>query len=179
MKYIEKHINQTSQKTYYASQIEELSKEQRDGLEKLVEKLDASGSTNPLGWALSEVQENIAQFARFSMLKGLYEIVDDVDGNLALADDIDEVYDAEIFDVKETLRKVIGEDALNAFLKSFTKGVMWQVANLMDEGNSQEKNQPGWVLSELNTDGHFTDRSINGLHESFNGFEDEMIPKPT
>ncbi len=178
MKFIEKHINKTSHKSYYESQIEELTKEQIDRLEKLVEKLDASGSANPLGWALSEVQENIAQFARFSMLKGLYEIVDDVDGNLTLADDVDEVYEAEIFDVKETLSKVIGEDALNAFLKSFTKGVMWQVANLMDEGNYQEKNQPGWVMSELGDDGDFTGRSINGLHESFNGFENEMIPNP-
>ncbi len=177
MKYIEKYLTIRTPK-YYSLQISKLNDAQKEDLERLLEKLEKSGSRDPLSWALSEVQENIPQFARFSMLKGLVEIVDDVEGNIGLSDDVDEDYREDIFEIQKRLIKAISEEELNAFLKSYTKGVMYQVANLIDEGNAGADNQPGWVLSEINNDGDLTGRFINGLHESLSEFENELDPEP-
>lgn len=175
MKYIEKYINaKASNKKYYELQVDKFTPEQKEKLNALLEKMEKAGASDPLSWAFSEIRENIPQFARFAVLKGLFDIVDDVEGNIDFACDVDERYEEDIYEVKEKLSKVIGEKQLNAFLKSYTKGVMWQVTNLLDEGNCMEDNEPGWILSELDNDGNTTNRYINGLHESLNEFEEEL-----
>ncbi len=173
MNLLKKHIESSENKEYYRNRIKELDKNQKDKLENLLQKMNNSGAKRALGWALSEVTENIPQFGRFLFLKGLYNIINDVQDNMAFADDIDEDYEDDIFEVSEKLKKSIGEAALNNFLKSYTKGVMWQITNLIDEGNYNRNGEPGWCLKESKKD-NTTNRFINGLHESFNEFEDEL-----
>ncbi len=170
MNLIEKYIENSENTEYYKTAVEKLNAEQQNDLENLLEKMDHSGAKNPLGWALSEITENIPQFGRFLFLKELYGIINDVEENLAFADDVDENYEDDIFEVAKKLKKVIGDKGLNNFLKSYTKGVMWQVTNQID--GTYGFGEVGWTLKEFKNG--VTKRSINGLHESFNEFEDEL-----
>jgi len=175
MNLIEKYSKAPECSEYNKQSIDKLNKEQKNHLEKLLEKMENSGATRPLDWALSEITENIPQFGRFLMLKGLYDIINDVEENMGLADDIDESYENDIFEVAEQLKETIGEEGLNNFLKSYAKGIMWQVTNLIDEGNYNSNGEPNWALKELaNENDNKSERFINGLHESFNEFEEEL-----
>lgn len=173
MKLIEKYLNQSESKDYYKKQIEKLSLDKKNELEILLSRLENAGAKDPLSWAYSEITENIPQFGRFLFLKGLLNIGNDVEENLGFADDVDENYEDDIFEVSSKLKELIGEDKFNNFLKSYTKGVMWQVANLIDDGNYNENGEPNWSLKEIN-DKDKTERAINGLHENLNEFEEEL-----
>ncbi len=176
MNIINKYIAESESNQYYKSKIDKLTEEQRNKLEILLQKLEDSGAKKPLSWALSETTENIPQFARFLFLKGLADIVSDVEENMGLADDVDENYEGNIFDVSNKLKGTIGELELNNFLISYAKGIMWQVANLIDNGNYNEKGEPMWSLKEIgkSEDGN-SERFISGLHENLNNFEEELI----
>ncbi len=174
MNIIEKHLNNSNSREYYKREVEKLDIEQKEKLEKLLQKMENAGAKNPLSWAMSEITEGIPQFGRFLMLKGLNDITCDVEGNICLADDVDEYYENDIYKMSDKIKKIIGETAFNEFLKSYTKGVMWQVANLIDDGNYNQNNEPGWALSEVNNDGKTTGKFIGGLHESLNDFEEEV-----
>ncbi len=171
MSLIEKYIEQSEDKGYYSEEISKLNEEQKKQLEILLQKLDDCGAKDPLSWAHSEVRENIPQFARFLFLKGVFEIIDDTEENMALADDVDEDYAEDIFEVSEKLEEAIGSEELNEFLKSYTRGVVWQVLNHIDEGNYNNKSLPEWSLKETSNSAN---RNIGGLHESFNEFKDEL-----
>ncbi len=174
MSLIENYINNSENSEYYKKEIDQLNEEQRRELESLLQKMDNSGAKRPLGWALSEITENIPQFGRFLFLKGLFDILTDVEENMGLADDIDEIYEDDIFEVSEKLKNAIGEKELDNFLKSYAKGIMWQVTNLIDEGNYNSTGEPMWSLKESYKTNNTSERFINGLHENFNEFEDEL-----
>lgn len=172
MKTIQDYIDQSEDKAYYTREYENLSTEQKEKFEGLVLALDSENASRPLGWALSETTENIAQFSRFLFLKGMFDIANDVEGNIDLALDVDEDYEEDIFEVAEKLEEVIGKKELNDFLKSYSKGMMWQIFNFIDEGNYNSEDKPMWTLKEDKTN-----RNIGGLHENFDGFEEELKSK--
>lgn len=173
MKLIEKYLNEFDSTEFYKKEIEKLTIDDKRSLEELLLRLEKAGAKKPLSWAFSEITENIPQFGRFLFLKGLTNIVHNVKENMSFADDTDENYEENIFKVSEKLEKLIGKAELNNFLKSFTKGVMWQVVNLIDEGNYNTNGEPNWSLKELDKNNK-TERNINGLHEDLIGFEDEL-----
>ncbi|OJJ14635.1 hypothetical protein BKI52_42155 [marine bacterium AO1-C] len=174
MSLIEKYIASSDNEKYYRERLDQLDQTQKAKLEDLLDRLEKAGAKKPLDWALSNVEESIPQFARFLMLKGLFEIIEDIEGNMGFAEDVDESYEDDIEEVSNQLKTAIGEDGLNKFLKSYTKGVMWQVINLIDEGNYNTNGDPGWVLKEVNSEGKITGKNVGGLHESFVDFEEEI-----
>ncbi len=169
MKKVEDYINQSESSYFYKKEYEALSKEQKERVKQLAVELDNEGAKDPISWAMSEVKENIPQFSRFLFLKGIFDIIDDVEGNIGLADDIDESYDEDIFEILAKLEEQIGKKECYDFLKSFSKGVIWQVLNFIDDGNYNSEGKPMWNLKEYETE-----RFINGLHENFNDFEEEL-----
>jgi len=174
MSLIEKYIASSGDEKYYRKRVDQLDQNQQAKLEDLLRKLEKAGAKKPLDWALSDVEESIPQFARFLMLKRLFEIIEDIEGNIGFADDVDENYESDIEEVCDQLKTAIGEEVLNKFLKSYTKGVMWQVINLIDEGNYNTNGDPGWVLKEVSSEGKVTGKNVGGLHESFSDFEEEI-----
>lgn len=173
MKEIEEYLKNSESSEYYKQEIDKLNKEEKIRLENLLQKMDNVGAKKPIAWALSEITENIPQFGRFIFLKGLFDIITDIEENILLADDIGESYEGDTFDTSKKLKEVIGEAELNNFLISYGKGMMWQIVNQIDEGNYNTKGEPMWSLKEFK-DGNTTERSIGGLHESFSDFEDEL-----
>ncbi len=168
MKKIEEFINDLDSK-YYKFSYNKLSETQKEEILKLVIKLENAGAKNPFSWAFSEVKEGIPQFSRFIFLKHIFDIIDDLENNILLANEVDEFYKIDIYSVSEKIEKHIGKEEFEKFLKSYTKGVMWQVLNLIDEGNYNEEDYPMWSLKECNSG-----KNIGGLHEDFYEFEEEI-----
>ena len=151
--------------------MEELTKEQEIQLNDLVNRLSKAGAKNPLQWARSEVREGIPQFGRFLVLKRLFEIIKSPETNIALASD----FDGEIDDKFEEISKTIGKEKLIDFLTSFSKGLASSFIELLDEGNENaDEDKVNWVLLKTDDKGEHTEQIIQGLHEDFLEFEDEI-----
>ncbi|MCO7051132.1 hypothetical protein NAG84_14880 [Proteus terrae] len=140
----------------------------------LCEQLKAAGATTPKSWANSELQENIPQFARFLVLKGLTDIYRDVEGNLSEMD----IYSDEAPEVYQKLASQFDEQELKKLLYFYGKSIIGKVIDMLDQGYLYDVNgNVGWSLMELDNKGTTTDRLIQGLHEDFLEFEEsELAP---
>lgn len=142
----------------------------------LCEQLKAAGAKNPSSWANSELQEDIPQFARFLILKGLTNIYQDIQGNITEIDNGSE----DVLNTEHLLSSLIHEERLQTLLYSYGKSIIGRVIDLLDEGYLNEVNdQVGWALIELNQQGSTTDRLLQGLHEDFLEFEELELRKVT
>ncbi len=138
----------------------------------LCEQLKAAGATNPKSWANSELQENIPQFARFLVLKGLTDIYRDVEGNLSEI----ESYSDEATEVHQKLASQFDEQELKELLHFYGKSIIGKVIDMLDQGYLYDVNDNvGWSLMELDNKGTTTDRLIQGLHEDFLEFEESEL----
>jgi hypothetical protein len=171
MKQTQKHLSSSADKEYYEKVISKLTDKQKEEFESLVIRLEHAGAKNPLGWASSEVTEGIPQFGRFLLLKNLFEIGKSTEDNISIAGDFDDELDAKYTEIKN----IVGEEKLLPFLSSYTKGVLYNVVELLDEGNRQsDQDKISWTL--MKTDENFkpTGQIIQGLHEDFIEFEQEI-----
>lgn len=142
----------------------------------LCEQLKTAGATNPKSWANSELQENIPQFARFLVLKGLTKIYRDVEGNINEMD----IYSDEATEVYQKVASQFDEKALKELLHFYGKSMISKVINMLDEGYLYDVNDNvSWSLMELNDKGTTTDRLIQGLHEDFLEFEESELAPDT
>lgn len=138
----------------------------------LCEQLKAAGATNPKSWANSELQENIPQFARFLVLKGLTDIYRDVEGNLSEI----ESYSDEATEAHQKLASQFDEQELKELLHFYGKSIIGKVIDMLDQGYLYDVNDNvGWSLMELDNKGTTTDRLIQGLHEDFLEFEESEL----
>ncbi|MEQ5393350.1 hypothetical protein EHE21_17425 [Proteus sp. GOKU] len=138
----------------------------------LCEQLKAAGATNPKSWANSELQENIPQFARFLVLKGLTDIYRDVEGNLSEI----ESYSDEATEVHQKLASQFDKQELKELLHFYGKSIIGKVIDMLDQGYLYDVNDNvGWSLMELDNKGTTTDRLIQGLHEDFLEFEESEL----
>ncbi|MBG5950872.1 hypothetical protein I5E72_14125 [Proteus terrae] len=138
----------------------------------LCEQLKAAGAMNPKSWANSELQENIPQFARFLVLKGLTDIYRDVEGNLSEMD----IYSDEAPEVHQKLASQFDEQELKKLLHFYGKSIIGKVIDMLDQGYLYDVNgNVGWSLMELDNEGTTTDRLIQGLHEDFLEFEESEL----
>ncbi|GEJ32479.1 conserved hypothetical protein [Flavobacterium psychrophilum] len=171
MKHTEKHLENSADKEYYKKQISKLTDNQKEEFESLVIRLENAGAKNPLSWANSEVSEKIPQFGRFLVLKSLFDIARSTEDNISMAVDFDE----DIEDKFEEIKEKVGQEKLFDFLKSYSKGMIYNIIGLLDEGNLEvDRDKISWAL--LKTDDNFepTGQIIQGLHEDFLEFENEI-----
>lgn len=171
MKHTEKHLQNSADKEYYEKQISKLTDNQKEEFESLVIRLENAGAKNPLSWANSEVNEKIPQFGRFLVLKSLFEITKSTEDNISMATDFDDDFEDKFEEIKEQ----IGQEKLIDFLKSYSKGIIYNLIELLDEGNREvDRDKISWTLMKTDENFEPTGQIIQGLHEDFLEFEDEM-----
>lgn len=101
---------------------------------------------------------------RHLVLKGLFDIINDPKGVAEEAAGFDEQIEAQY----KALIQVFGKQKCEQFLASFSKGLMYQVVNFIDEGNvNMEKDGFSWRLFETDEKEQCTNKPIGGLHEDF------------
>lgn len=170
MSKILKLIDKSPYKDYYLSEIEKFSEDKKRKLEKLIIKLENAGATKPLEWAFSEVEEGIPQFSRFLVLKNLYKIINDIDGNISLFEDFTEDMD-DMDLIISKIKKNISDIELKDFLKLYGKAIIWNVLQLIEEGNQDLKRDGvSWSLVQVDSNLNSTNQVISGLHEDFQEF---------
>lgn len=175
MKSIDKYIDQLSEKDqkYYRHRLKELNDSQIEALASLTEKLQLAGATKPLHWAWSEIREGIPQFARFRFLQELYVAAFDVDGNVDCAHD----FDPNIAKTYQQLSGTVSKEHLNQFLRNYGKGLLYQLMGVFDEGNFEsERDGFSWRLMKTNPETDELLKGIDGLHEDFMEFDQEILP---
>ena len=171
MKHTQQHLENSADKEYYEKQILKLTDNQKEEFESLVIRLENAGAKNPLSWANSEVNEKIPQFGRFLMLKSLFDIAKSTEDNISMAGDFDDDFEEKLDEIKDK----IGEEKLFDFLTSYSKGIIYNLIELLDEGNREiDRDKISWTL--IKTDENFepTGQIIQGLHEDFLEFEYEI-----
>ena len=137
-----------------------LSGDARERATALAELFQQRGARDPQDWARSEISENIAQMARFLILRRLWQVA------LSPWMDPDSLRQMEPaqrllaagaspHDVLLVARAA-AYDALFAMVESLDAGVDWETA----------PNGPGWSLMETDAEGALTGREVSGLHES-------------
>lgn len=173
MEEINRLISASKDKKYYSHSIKNLSDKKLAKLEKLALKLEEAGAENPLNWAFSEIEEDIPQFGRFLILKNFYDIIQSTESNISLAKDFDSEAEKKYSEIKN----IVGEEKLNVFLKTFSKGIISNVIDFLDDGNCSSDNEIGWALVKTDKEGNLTKKNISGLHEDFPDFEEELKRK--
>ncbi|KPH14721.1 hypothetical protein [Chryseobacterium sp. ERMR1:04] len=144
---------------------------QKEEYESLVMRLGNAGAKNPSSWASSEVTEGLPQFARFLVLKSLFDIAKSTDDNIAMAADFDDELDEKY----NTIKDAVGEEKLLSFLSAYSKGIIYNVIGLLDEGNQEsDRDKISWTLMKTDENFESTGQIIQGLHEDFLEFEDEI-----
>lgn len=144
---------------------------QKEEYESLVTRLGNAGAKDPSSWASSEVTEGIPQFARFLVLKSLFDIGKSTEDNIAMAADFDDELDEKYNAIKDA----VGEEKLLDFLTSYSKGILHNVVSLLDEGNQEsDRDKISWTLMKTDENFEPTGQMIQGLHEDFLEFEDEI-----
>lgn len=144
---------------------------QKEEYESLVMRLGNAGAKNPSSWASSEVTEGLPQFARFLVLKSLFDIAKSTDDNIAMAADFDDELDEKY----NTIKDAVGEEKLLSFLTAYSKGIIYNVIGLLDEGNQEsDRDKISWTLMKTDENFESTGQIIQGLHEDFLEFEDEI-----
>lgn len=172
METINKHIekldeNEQKRYRYEISRLDEAGKQQ---LETLVTRMDKAGAAKPLSWAWSEFKEGIPQWTRFMILKGLLQSAGDTAGNLDCGCD----FDPAIHETYQEIANGAGEEKLKQFLQSYSKGMLYNVIGLFDEGNTDYDSNDSWQLMTLDREAGTLGKPISGLHEDFIEFENEL-----
>jgi hypothetical protein len=171
MVHTQKHLDNSADKEYYKQVIAKLTDTQKEEFESLVIRLENAGAKNPLQWASSEVTEGIPQFGRFLMLKTLFDISKSTEDNISMAGDFDEDFEDKYSEIKD----IVGQEKLLAFLTSYSKGIIYNVVELLDEGNREaDRDKISWTLMKTDENFEATGQIIQGLHEDFLEFGNEI-----
>lgn len=170
MKELQKYLDQSADKKYYEHRVSGLSDTEKERLEKLVIRMANAGAKEPLSWAFSELREGIPQFARFMILKGLYQSAYDVEGNISTGNDFDPHIDTAYKEIADAA----GEEKLKEFLISYGKGMLYNMLGIFDEGNFDYESEDSWQLVEYNTESGIPGKPVSGLHEDFLEFEQQL-----
>ncbi|HEX6431381.1 MAG TPA: hypothetical protein VF008_27005 [Niastella sp.] len=170
MKEIQKHLERSADKKYYEHRISKLSETEKDRLELLVIKMANAGAKEPLRWAFSELQEGIPQFARFMILKSLYQSAHDVQGSIDCGND----FDRHINTTHKEIAAAVGEEKLQQFLINYSKGMLYNMLGIFDEGNFDFESEDSWQLVEFNRNSDTLGKPISGLHEDFIEFNQQL-----
>ncbi|UKB82297.1 hypothetical protein LF887_14925 [Chryseobacterium sp. MEBOG06] len=84
-------------------------------------------------------------------------------------------FDDEVEEKYNTLKDIVGEEELLSFLTSYPKGIIYNVVGLLDEGTQEaERDKVSWILMKIDENFESTGQMIQGLHEDFLEFEDEV-----
>lgn len=84
-------------------------------------------------------------------------------------------FDDEVEEKYNAIKDIVGEEKLLSFLTSYSKGIIYNVVGLLDEGNQEaDRDKISWTLMKTDENFQSTGQMIQGLHEDFLEFEDEI-----
>lgn len=128
-------------------------------LDRLRDRFTRLGAPDPTGWAESELHEDIAQQARFLLLRGLWPgLIDRWKSSTAMA---------AVPAASRLLRAGADPADLATAMRAAAYEAVFGVLARIDEGHDPEAPQglPGWLLVEVDAEGNETGREVGGLHE--------------
>lgn len=162
-------------KEFYGAEIEKLSDEKKAQLVELINKMEQCGCPSAMTYAFSEVTEGIPQFARYLVLKQLFDIADDVEGAYFNAVDYCECSESitdDFAEMHKQMTQAVGEENLNKYLKLYNRGMISSFISLLDEGACNTDIGFGWALVKVDSQGNVMgNKCIEALHEDFYDFE--------
>jgi hypothetical protein len=138
---------------------------QRQTAEEMIPKLVAAGCEDPLSWVISEVQEGIAQTARFGVLREMFTATQRAPNLLDEIGADDEQFQA----IHEQIRDVVSDANLEYFTRALCKSFGFDFLMILDDCQ-QADGMPSWGLKEFDASGNETGRFISGLHEDYEDF---------
>src|SRR4249920_877561 len=126
-----------------------LTTDDQDRTRALVEEFRSVGTEDPEGWARSQISENIAQLARFLVLRRVRKLCLEK----WMRFDLDKLarYDEDFQDLLERLRAAGLKDAeIAQFAQKVAAIAAWDVVEVIDEGHDPDApaTMPGWSLEE-------------------------------
>lgn len=129
-------------------------------LSELTARMEQLGADDPAGWARSEIQENIAQQARYLFLRRLWP------------EAIDGWRDPAVISRVPATARVLGQGAnpsdLSRALRLAAYEAVFTVLSILDEGYDPDapEDAPDWRLMETGPPSdQLTGRDVGGLHE--------------
>jgi len=169
-----------------------LSPEDRRRAGGLAERFRAAGAGEPEAWALSEVEDDIPQLARFLFLRRLWRSAEEwklppgewfADREPEPADEDEEDADAAVEGIAEedgepaflaaqqAVRRILAAGADPDDLREVARAAFFFTAfdavQAVDEGHDPRAGEgmPGWFLAEISGDLVVTGRVLDRLHE--------------
>lgn len=166
-----------------------LPPEDRARAEALAERFRSLGGEEPEGWALSEVEESIAQLARFIFLRSVWRSAEQWKlppaewfAEPQLPDDEDEdeaapsaegqaAHEPAFLAAQQAVERILAAGVDPEDLKEVARAVFlhtaFDVVHVVDEGHDPDAGEglPGWLLIELDAEMTTTGRAVLGLHE--------------
>lgn len=153
----------------YRFEFAKLDEYQQKQLEALVSRMEYSGATKPLSWAWSEFDESIPQWARFMILKGMYQSAADIEGSVDTASE----FNPNANQIFEEISEAIGAERLKQFLTAYSKGMLYNMIGIFDDGNPDYDSKDSWLLVTQDRESDTLGKPITGLHEDFLEFDGE------
>jgi hypothetical protein len=160
------------------SKIPEIPAEKEEDFRRLVELFRAAGADRPESWASSQINENIAQLARFCFLRSLWPVVIDqwrqntkwITFAIGQAEQDSHGFFADAgIALKSLLELGATRDQLAAVARMVAYEVAFGVVYRIDEGADwdygPDKGYPAWELREIGSDEMPTGRRVGDLHE--------------
>jgi hypothetical protein len=134
------------------------------GEQKLTKRMRELGAPDPADWARSEVEEGIAQQARFLFLRAIWPTMIEPLANPSVM----RRYPA----VARLLDAGADQDDLSRALRAVAYETAFGVVERLDEGYDADApdDAPGWILMET-TGEAMTGRDMGGLHESLQSLD--------
>ena len=129
-------------------------------MDDLVRRMRDLGAPDPESWARSEVNGDVAQQARFLVLRPIW------------ADAIDPLGTEDVIRRHPAGARLLDAGTAPADLATLLRAVAYETAfyvlDRIDAGGDLDapEDAPGWLLMETNGDGEPTGRGVGGLHES-------------
>jgi hypothetical protein len=152
-----------------------LDADTRAKAERLIQIMTELDAPDPEGWVKSEIEENIAQFARYVVLRRLWtDVIDSWRDRTVWIERM--IEDAEKYPtgyfadagiaLKRALDAGVGVDDIGAVARFVAYESVSGVLQTVDEGYDPdlEDDSPSWALVELDTNGDPTGRDLGGLH---------------
>jgi hypothetical protein len=155
---------------HYRYELSRLDEAQLQRLEELVVRMVKAGAAKPFHWAWSELREGIPQWARFMIISSMYRSAHDVEGNA----DASVEFGPGTQETYSDMIAALGKEKVQQFLKAYSKGMLYNLLGVFDEGNTDHESDDSWMLVTYDCRQETTGKPIGGLHEDFLEFEQEM-----
>jgi hypothetical protein len=165
MKTLEDYLSTSENAGFHRQNLKEFGEPQQQTALEMAQRLEAAGCIEPLSWVMSELCENIAQTARFGVLREMFQATR---SSPAWLEEIGGI-DLRFQKIRDAISAVIPESDLEYFTRALCKGFGFDFLMLLDDC-PQADGMPSWNLKECDAAGNETGRFISGLHEDYEDF---------